>query len=209
MTSATTFFDKGRLYLLDGTISLLADTIKVVLLASTYAPRPGAAGWGPAGIYAAGTIIVNGGIYQEALTAGVSSGALPLFGTTRGATTVDNTVTWYCWGYAPPSTHDRLADVSANEISATGYTAGGATLSGKALAQTLHGASFQASPAAWPGSVITARYAAVYKSGTANGIVNPVLFYILLDDTNIDVSVPVEAAFTLSWPSAAGLFTFG
>lgn len=205
MATQSLKYDLAIKYLLDGTVDLDTDTIRVALLTSAYNPRPGAAAWVAATVYAVNTIIISGGRYYEAIVGGTSSGALPFFNTTAGSITTDSTVTWYSWGYAPPSAHGVWADVSANEISGTGYTAGGVALAGKAVTLSAHGAIFSANTAGWTSALFTARYAVIYKNGTANAVVNPLLCYVLLDDTNIDVGIPVLGAFNLAWP-AAGIF---
>lgn len=70
------------------------------------------------------------------------------------------------------ATHDFFDDVSAAEVSGTGYTAGGATLASAAVTLDTSGtpfALFDAADASWTTSTITARYAVIYKStGTAS-----------------------------------------
>lgn len=206
MPTNTILYDAARKYLGDGTIDFDTDSLNVALLTSGYTPRS-AAVWSATVTYALGTVVTYGGRHYEALTAGVSAGAAPLFPTIIGGTVTDNTVAWYCWGYAPPSTHTVFADVSASELpTAGGYTAGGAALTGKAVTTVLHSARYSASPVRWSGSTFTARYAVIYKVGTVNSLVNPLLLYVLLDSTNADVSVPSAAAFSLSWPTT-GVFT--
>lgn len=207
MPASTVLVDSARRYLLDGTINLLADTIKVALFSSAHNPRPSAATWAPGTTYAAGMIVISLGRYYEALNTGVSSGVLPLLPTVTGQTTTDNTVTWYCWGYTPPPTHTVLADVAADEISGAGYTAGGVALTGKSIALDNHRAAFVASPATWSGALFAARYAYLYKAGTANSITDPLVAFILLDDMYVDVGPPVSAVFSLVW-SPPGILTF-
>ena len=65
--------------------------------------------------------------------------------------------------------HDFFDDVT-NEVSGTGYTAGGATLANKAVTQdnTNDLAKWDADDPSWSSSTITARGAVIYKStGTA------------------------------------------
>ena len=67
-------------------------------------------------------------------------------------------------------THDFFDDIT-NEVTGTGYTAGGATLATKTwtLNTSLDKMVFDADDASWPASTITARYAVLYKStGTAS-----------------------------------------
>lgn len=73
--------------------------------------------------------------------------------------------------YTPnQDTHDFFDDVT-NEVSGTGYTAGGATLASKTTTQddTDNEGVFDAADVTWSSSTITARGAVVYKStGTAS-----------------------------------------
>ena len=64
-----------------------------------------------------------------------------------------------------PDTHTYFSDLT-NEVSGTGYTAGGATLASKTLTQdnTNDRGVADAADTTWAASTITARYAAVYKS---------------------------------------------
>lgn len=71
--------------------------------------------------------------------------------------------------YSPDQdTHDYFNDVT-NEVSATGYTAGGATLANKANSNTNNVVSFDADDVTWSNSTITARRAVYYDStGTSS-----------------------------------------
>ena len=66
--------------------------------------------------------------------------------------------------------HNTWSDVSANEVSGTGYTAGGATLANKSVTQddTNDQATFDADNVTWSSSTITARYAVLYDSTLTN-----------------------------------------
>ena len=66
--------------------------------------------------------------------------------------------------------HNTWSDVSANEVSGTGYTAGGATLANKSVAQdnTNDEATFDADDVTWSSSTITARYAVLYDDTLTN-----------------------------------------
>ncbi|MBS4082927.1 MAG: hypothetical protein KGZ73_05200 [Rhizobiales bacterium] len=66
--------------------------------------------------------------------------------------------------------HDNFDDIT-NEVSGTGYTAGGATLANKAVTadNTDNEGVFDADDVTWSSSTITARGAVIYKStGTAS-----------------------------------------
>ena len=73
--------------------------------------------------------------------------------------------------------HDEWADVSANEVSGTGYTAGGKVLSGKTLTYDsgTNTWTYDASDALWNSVSVTFRYAVIYDD-TAAG--KPLLGYI-------------------------------
>lgn len=77
-------------------------------------------------------------------------------------------------------THDFWDDVSANEASGTGYTAGGSTLTTPAVTTdtTNDKGKFTADTVSWTiSSSLTARYAVLYKStGTAS--TSPLIAYI-------------------------------
>lgn len=98
--------------------------------------------------------------------------------------------------------HDYFNDVT-NEVTGTGYTAGGATLTGCTV--TYDGASntlkLDADDAVWSSSTITGRKVVIYKStGTAS--TSPLLVCIE-SDTDI---ISSGAAWTLSF-NAAGIAT--
>lgn len=75
--------------------------------------------------------------------------------------------------YTPnQDSHDYWDDVSTNEVSGTGYTAGGKALTTKSVTYdaATNTVKFDADDVTWTGSTITARYAVVYDdSGATNG----------------------------------------
>lgn len=95
--------------------------------------------------------------------------------------------------------HDFFDDVSANEVSGTGYTAGGATLASPTvtLDTTNDRVDFDAADVSWTSSTITARYAVIYKStGTAS--TSPLI--ALIDFTTDQISS--NGTFTIQWSSS-------
>jgi hypothetical protein len=78
---------------------------------------------------------------------------------------------------ADRAVHDKINDVT-NEVSASGYTAGGATLGSVALNldTTNHRCEFDAADVAWT-SDLTARAAVLYKD-TGNVATSPLIAYI-------------------------------
>ena len=98
-------------------------------------------------------------------------------------------------------THEYWSDVVANEVTGTGYTAGGATLSGKASGSSGTTYTFDAADVSWPNSTVTATGAVIYKSsGVAT--TSPLIAYL---DFGGSVSTSNT---TLQLPFAAGgIFT--
>lgn len=98
--------------------------------------------------------------------------------------------------YTPDQdTHDFFDDVT-NEVSGTGYTAGGASLANKAVTadNTDNEGVFDADDVSWTTSTITARGAVIYKStGTAS--TSALIAY--LDFTTDKVST--AGTFTIAW----------
>lgn len=93
--------------------------------------------------------------------------------------------------------HDFFDDVT-NEVSGTGYTAGGATLANKAVTadNTDNEGVFDADDASWSTSTITARAAVLYKStGTAS--TSALICYI---DFSTD-KISTAGTFTIAWNS--------
>lgn len=106
--------------------------------------------------------------------------------------------------YTPnQDTHDFFDDVT-NEVSGTGYTAGGAALANKAVTadNTDNEGVLDADDVTWPTSTITARGAVIYKdTGTAS--TSPIICYI---DFGSDKSSSA-GNFTIAWPSE-GILNF-
>jgi len=104
--------------------------------------------------------------------------------------------------YVPnQDTHDYFNDVT-NEVTGTGYTAGGATLGTPTIGNTLNVIKLDGDDTVWPGSTITARIAVVYDSTPGTAATNPLLFWV---DFGADVS-SVSGSFTITW-NASGMAT--
>ena len=137
---ASVVYNNGKKYLMDGTLDLDTNTIKVALVTSSYTPN------------------------------------------------ID--------------THANFSDIT-NEVSGTGYTAGGATLTSVTVTVDTSNdrAAFDAADVTWSASTITARGAVVYKStGTAS--TSSLLCYFDFGSDQISSS----GNFTISW-NAVGLLT--
>lgn len=83
--------------------------------------------------------------------------------------------------YTPnQDTHDYLDDVVANEVTGTGYTAGGVSLASKT--NTYDGANnvvvLDAADVTWANSTITARYAVLYNNTGASNAAKALIGYV-------------------------------
>lgn len=89
--------------------------------------------------------------------------------------------------------HDTWSQVSTNEISGTGYTAGGATLSTKSVTEddTNDLAKWDADPVTWSTATITARHAVIYDTTATNNLIASIDFGSDKTSTGAD--------FTIDW----------
>ena len=104
--------------------------------------------------------------------------------------------------------HDLWADVSANEIAATGGYAS-ATLGTPVFTAVTKGFNFSSANPAWTASgasIAAWRYGVLYVSGTVDGYVNPLIGYFLGDSTPADVPATTDTnTLTITCP-AGGWF---
>lgn len=100
--------------------------------------------------------------------------------------------------------HDYFNDVT-NEVTGTGYTAGGATLT--TATATYTGATnklmLDADDATWTSSTITARTAVVYDATPGTAATNPLICY---QQSDADIST-TAGTFSIVW-NAAGICEF-
>lgn len=102
--------------------------------------------------------------------------------------------------YTPDQDTHRYKSSVTNEVTGTGYTAGGATLASvtvtyNAATNTL---TLDAADTAWSGSTITARYAVIYDSTPGTDATRPLIAFI---DFGQDVST-TAGTFTITWDAA-------
>jgi hypothetical protein len=100
--------------------------------------------------------------------------------------------------YTPnQDTHDYLDDVVANEVTGTGYTAGGATLASKSITydSATNVVILDADDVTWASSTITARYAVVYDASPGTNATRPLIGYV---DFTSDQS-STAGNFTITW----------
>jgi hypothetical protein len=133
----------------------------------------------------------NGHYYKVTTDAGSSGATEPTWPTGSGVTVVDGGITWT----------EQGVNFAANEVVGTAYTDKGVTLAGKTMSYSGLTAKFDADDVAWDASTITARIAVLWKDGTANGIVNPQIQMILLDDHPADVQ-SISSQFSILWNNA-------
>lgn len=101
--------------------------------------------------------------------------------------------------YTPNQGTDHVwSDISTNEVSGTGYTAGGATLTSPTIALATHVVTLSGANTSWTTSTITARYAAIYDTTLSNKLLGYVDFGGNVSSTG--------ATFTIAW-SGSGIFT--
>lgn len=110
--------------------------------------------------------------------------------------------------YTFSAAHTVYADLTNELSTANGYTSGGAALASVTFSQTGGTATFDAADTTWTasGGSIVARRAVIYKDGTANARVKPLIASVLLDTTPADVTVTTGNTLTLQW-NASGVFT--
>lgn len=90
------------------------------------------------------------------------------------------------------------ADVSAHEITGLNYTAGGNLLANVSVTSDATHGYVNADNPEWAFATLTCRWMIMYRQGTFNGIVNPIIVAFLLDNTPADYTN--EAAdFIINW----------
>lgn len=100
--------------------------------------------------------------------------------------------------YTPNQGADTFASTpQANEITGTGYTAGGAALTSVALSDTSNVFTLSAANTSWAGATFTARYAIVYDSQPGSMATDPLIGYV---DFGSNQS-PAGVTFQIAWSS--------
>lgn len=109
--------------------------------------------------------------------------------------------------YVFDAAHAGWGDASAHEIAGAGYVAGGVALTGVAVSEAGGVASVDADDVTWAGLNATFRAAILYINDVVDIYVNPVLAYILFDDTPNDIVIN-GVNFSVIWP-VGGFLTLG
>jgi hypothetical protein len=100
-------------------------------------------------------------------------------------------------GYTYSQTGDQFFSSVTNEISGSGYSAGGATLTSPTAVITSGVVTLSGASTVWASSSITARVAVIYKS-TGTSSTSPLIGFV---DFGSDVT-STAASFTIVWDSA-------
>lgn len=96
--------------------------------------------------------------------------------------------------YTASAAHDKRDDIT-NEVSGTGYTAGGATLANKTVTVSGTTAQYDADDATWATATITARGGVVYKSRGGAASADELVCYL---DFGSDIT-STAATFTVAF----------
>jgi hypothetical protein len=96
----------------------------------------------------------------------------------------------------------KLADLTNQLATANGYTAGGKALTSITLTRSGAVTTFDAADVVWnaTGGPISAHYGVVYKLGTANGVVNPLVCVAALNTGAADVIAQAGDPLTVTFP---------
>lgn len=102
--------------------------------------------------------------------------------------------------YTPSAAHANFSDIT-NEVSGTGYTAGGKTITTPTVTNVSTTGVFDGDDVSWTTSTITARGAVIYKSTGTSSTSRLIAF---IDFTTDKVST--AGTFTIQW-NASGILT--
>lgn len=121
-------------------------------------------------------------------------------------------LTLHTSAYTPSAeTHTIFSHTAGELANANGYTTGGKSLANIDLSSTGGTTKWAADNVVWTatGGSLVARYAVLWASGTLNGIVNPLVAFITLNDqdgTPTDVTVTDGNTLTVQW-NTGGILT--
>jgi hypothetical protein len=110
--------------------------------------------------------------------------------------------------YTPnQDTHTVFADVTNQLATANGYTSGGQALASMTWTRSGAIATFDAADTVWTVNTanLVARWAVLRVVGTLDTLVDPLIGYVLMDDTPADVTTTPGNTLTLQW-NASGIF---
>jgi hypothetical protein len=97
--------------------------------------------------------------------------------------------------YTPSQSAHQYKSSITNEITGTGYTAGGAALGSVTVGTSSLVFTVDAADTVWTSSTLVARYAVIYDSTPASDATRPLVAY---QDVGSDIST-TNASFTVTW----------
>jgi hypothetical protein len=102
--------------------------------------------------------------------------------------------------YVPDQDTHRYKSSVTNEVTGTGYTAGGAALTSPTFTYTAatNVLMLDAADTSWSGATITARYAVIYDSTPSTDATRPLIAYV---DFGADVT-STNSTFQITWDAA-------
>lgn len=103
------------------------------------------------------------------------------------------------------NTHSTWADVSATEVSGTGYSAGGAALASRTVTRSGGTVTFDAADVSWASSTITAKYAVLVKKAGGSLVSGDLLLGYVELESGSTVST-TNGTLSIAW-NASGIFT--
>lgn len=106
--------------------------------------------------------------------------------------------------YAGTSTDARYADLGADEISGTGYTATGQALTSVSLTRSAGVVTFTSAAPSWATSTITAKWLVVYDNTSTN---KDIIGYMDLNTASGSSTVSTTSGTLTVNPNASGWFT--
>lgn len=101
--------------------------------------------------------------------------------------------------YTPSASHTKRSDIT-NEVSGTGYTAGGTAIGSPTVTNVSTNGVFDGNDVSWTTSTITARGAVLYKSRGGASSADELICYL---DFGTD-KISTAGTFTISW-NASGI----
>lgn len=133
---------------------------------------------------------VTSNIYVDAIT-GIADGSIDIESATLKIVLLDS-------GAAFDSADSVYSDITGDEVTGTGYTAGGKTLTGIDVSESAGVVTIAANSATWTASTISAYAAAIY----VDGVTDTLVAYI---DFSEEIATSTED-FVVSFPD--GILTF-
>ena len=156
--------------------------------------------WNAAGIMIMVHMVTNGCyIYNNAKVA-ILSGEYAWTHPSGDGDTDSIKVALHTSSYSPLPTHETFGVDTTNEVSGTGYTAGGVVLAGKTGSIASNTQSWTADPAQWTSATFTARYATIYNDDVTDDLIAVIDLQENKTATN--------GLFRITW-NASGIVTFG